>query len=1092
MDGDDLATQKLETQIVINARTGNGFSEVGNTLTELGTLVDGMSQQLISFGKDSINVYRDYEKSMKDAEVALSTTYGRNTRELSQVMGLLDASATEWAATTIFHTNDVANAISNAAHAGWDYEQIMSGIPAAIQLAQAGSLDLSQAVDYIVKSTNAAGIEFDSTAGFIDLWTMAANSSASTIEEFGDAMLRMGSTMRFTDSTEELMTLLAVTANAGSVGSEAGTLIRNSIIRLIAPTEKASDAMGVLGATSEEAADLMDDAALSAANARLEAMGFSAFDENNQLKSILDIYRELYVALGDINGGFENLEDNGDVLEIMNAIFPARTITEALTLLRGAADNYDDLYDKMMNGEAAGYGAYAAETMMDTLNGRIETFESKVERLKQLVGEELSGQVSSFLGMAGDFIDSISEMDEGKFSTLVSGIEVIAFAGPGLIAAGSAFRLLGTLLGPGGAIAIGTIGLVTLAETLAKMEEVNLSNGFGIAEMDHEAINSRVREIGSAFEESYTKIYSFRDAVEQSMTTYQTASSTLSSELLTALTTGTTLSKPDIDNLNSLGEQMHNAVLDGINNSKKESLSYMQLLFGGSWSSVFNKDYQNIANITNNSFSEAIAEAESIGEQIRNAMTAAFDDGTINQDEYSKIQGYIKSYNDAITRASNEAKGEEDYINRQMLLHRAQTASYEELQAITEEITSERDRVLGEAEDEYLRQRYGLEYRYNQAIANGSATEAERDKSLRALEREYNSQRITQSSKYDDLILNSWGSQLKQSGFSDLYGYLEEMADAVMYKGWSYEGAERHVRDRYGNNKYAGETDWLGDNIRTQLGEVLQQEIVALGGYEDISAKILNYQQNGDAQSAAILQQLYTMQQINDKFFAAGSTYHSGMQRETVYSDVQGASHSLSEFTGTRGGGGSATFSVQGDTTQLQADIDEIAQQNITLWLYGDNTNLTQSVDEQDNRTLLEYVTGDTSQLEAAINALSGRSVSVNIRGRGSLLGLYAEGGRSDTAAIFGEAGPEWAIPEEHTKNTANLLNAAREASGFTWGELISNSRSSGNGPSTVIYSPTVYANDARGVDEVLLNDKKRLDKWYEEREMRDRMEVYT
>lgn len=505
MDGDDLAAQKLETQIVINARTGNGFSEVGNTLTELGTLVDDMSQQLISFGKDSINVYRDYQKSMKDAEVALSTTYGRNTRELSQVMGLLDASATEWAATTIFHTNDVANAISNAAHAGWDYEQIMSGIPAAIQLAQAGSLDLSQAVDYIVKSTNAAGIEFDSTAGFIDLWTMAANSSASTIEEFGDAMLRMGSTMRFTDSTEELMTLLAVTANAGSVGSEAGTLIRNSIIRLIAPTEKASDAMGVLGATSEETAGLMDDTALSAANARLEAMGFSAFDENNQLKSILDIYRELYVALGDINGGFENLEDNGDVLEIMNAIFPTRTITEALTLLRGAADNYDDLYDKMMNGEAAGYGAYAAETMMDTLNGRIETFESKVERLKQLVGEELSGQASSFLGYAGDFIDSIAEMDEGKFSALVSGLEVIAFAGPGLIAAGSAFRLLGTLLGPGGAIALGTIGLVTLAETLAKMEEVNLSNGFGIAEMDHEAINSRVREIGNSFEESYKK-----------------------------------------------------------------------------------------------------------------------------------------------------------------------------------------------------------------------------------------------------------------------------------------------------------------------------------------------------------------------------------------------------------------------------------------------------------------------------------------------------------------------------------------------------------------------------------------------------------
>lgn len=52
--------------------------------------------------------------------------------------------------------NDVANAISNAAYAGWDFNQIMTGIPAAMELAQAGSIDLSDAVDYIVKSTQVA------------------------------------------------------------------------------------------------------------------------------------------------------------------------------------------------------------------------------------------------------------------------------------------------------------------------------------------------------------------------------------------------------------------------------------------------------------------------------------------------------------------------------------------------------------------------------------------------------------------------------------------------------------------------------------------------------------------------------------------------------------------------------------------------------------------------------------------------------------------------------------------------------------------------------------------------------------------------
>ena len=169
-----MAGQNLTTNIIINAKTGNGFGKVGATLTEMGMIVNGISQQLINFGEDSVKVYREYELSMRDAEVALSTTYGRGTQQLQNVMNQLDTAATNWAATTIFHTDDVSNAISEAAHAGWDFDRIMSGIPAAMQLAQAGGLDLSEAVNYIVKSTYAAGIGFEDLGDFIDLRPTAA------------------------------------------------------------------------------------------------------------------------------------------------------------------------------------------------------------------------------------------------------------------------------------------------------------------------------------------------------------------------------------------------------------------------------------------------------------------------------------------------------------------------------------------------------------------------------------------------------------------------------------------------------------------------------------------------------------------------------------------------------------------------------------------------------------------------------------------------------------------------------------------------------------------------------------------------------
>ena len=109
---------------------------------------------------------------------------------------------------------------------------------------------------------------------------------------------------------------------------------------------------------------------------------------------------------------------------------------------------------------------------------------------------------------------------------------------------------------------------------------------------------------------------------------------------------------------------------------------------------------------------------------------------------------------------------------------------------------------------------------------------------------------------------------------------------------------------------------------------------------------------------------------------------------------------------------------------------------------------------------------------------------------------MFAAGGRATSASIFGEAGPEWAIPEEHSDRTAQLLNAAREASGFTWPDLIARygdiSSTGKSEPTTLIYSPTIQTANASGVEQVLKEDKDRLNKWFEERKMRDEVEVYA
>lgn len=1290
------SAQTLTTNILINASTGNGFSKVGNTLTELGSIVNGLSSELINFGKDSIDVYRNYEKSMRDAEVALSTTYGRGTSDLAGVMSQLDVSATEWAATTIFHTNDVANAISEAAHAGWDYDQIMSGIPAAMQLAQAGSLDLSEAVNYIVKSTTAAGIGFEDLGNFTDLWTFAANSSASTIGEFGDAMLRMGSTMRFAANPEELMTLIAVTANAGATGSEAGTMIRNSMMRLIAPTKKAKDAMAELGATSEESAALLDDESLAAANARLEAVGFSAYDEKGNLKSILDTYSDLYVALGEVAGGYDNIAQNKDALEVLSAIFPTRTIQEALTLLRGASDEYGGLYDAMQNGAAEGYGAYAAETMMDSLDGKIETFESKVERLKQLVGEELSDQLEDVLGGVGGMIDQIANMDEGNFSALVSGLEVVAAAGPAILATGSAFRLIGKLfgsLGAAGGIALGATALVSIVSAVRELEDANFSDLFGAANIDHAAIYSHLQEIGAGFDEARAKSNEYRDALAQNVKDYESASNDLSSRLLTDVLTGATLSDSDITALQGLGEKMHESVIQGLENSKNASASYWEMFFGGADEAQGNDTFADIIDLENSAYSEAVAQAESIGQGIRDAMTAAFADGQISNDEYQNILSYVQSYNEAIARAETEAKDRQDYIDRQSLLHKGQTASLDEIKDVEKEIKEARDQRLEEDQSEYLKQRYGSEYDWNQAIESGRdvggkpATAERRDAALAEMDRQQEQRQMQIRSGYDDTIFQLWDTNARQSKLGDAYKQLEELSSQVLSGQTTTGEAVSQFAQSYDKR------------TRDQLQEVLAHETAGYGGYEGLESRISAARESGNTQEYQRLGTLYGMDQLNSNFartslpeYESGifgtvergidrllgnrfSTTNAGdyaelsqyqrsryeetlglnqpaqtqqpqqetvsgylpillqalgrentppttqqpatpataqpaaapsadvsaiqsqgpvsvqvqpnintadmsaaMQGQQVQVDVGANTEPMKQdidasVTGEEyklplqldqsnlqlpsssdiGGDGlqitaqinpdgssvqdflngnwriNATpeidesglsslgpypvtieprmegvdpaeqlqsqgvqVDVSGDTQSLTATIDAENGKQLLEYVNGNAANLEMSIRSQDGKTLTENVHGNVSSLRSAIDSQNGRTITVNIRGNR----LFASGGRATSASIFGEAGPEWAIPEEHSERTAQLLDSARAASGFTWPELLARvgglNANIGSPQSTIVYSPTINAADATGVERVLEDDKDRLDRWYRERQMMDKLEVYA
>lgn len=1201
--------QMLQTNIVINSRVGNGFANVGSTLMEMSSLVSGLSQQLIDFGKESTQVYRNYESAMRDAEVALSTAYGQGSKELAQVMANLDAAATQWAASTIFHTNDVASAISNAAHAGWNYEQIMSGLPAAMQLAQAGGIDLTTAINYVTKATTAAGVEFQDLGNFIDLWIFAANSSASTVDEFGQAMLRMGSTMQWASNPAELMTLIAATANAGTVGSEAGTLIRNSIMRLIAPTAKADKALHQLGATTLETAEVMNDEDLFAAYEMLAENGFQGvFDENGNMRNVLDIYTDLAVVLGGMAGGVDKISKNEKTMKILASIFPTKTITEALNLINAAANGWDGLYDSMMNGEASGYGEYAATTMMDTLNGKIETFESKLERLKQLVGEELAPKLEQAMDFMGGIVDNLANMDEDKFGALVTGLTTVAALGPGLMTAGMVMRFIGALCTPTGAFSLAVAALVAGTAAMREMQEADFKNQFGDMDFDAAGILDYIDSLGKEFTDASTEVNKYKDALDASVASYKTASSTFSAKIFEDMITGATLTDADKKELQKLGTEMYLQVKSAIANSTAGSLSYWEMLFEGDEQ---NPTYLALTDATNSAYGEMIAEAEGISRDMREALTSAFnDDGTINQEEYNKFLNYMRQYNALMAKAAAQAQEEENDIEMQMMLHKAQTAGIDDVKAIAEQAAEKRDAIIAEEEENFWRE-------YYRAMNNG-ATQEELD----AAEAKWNARKAEIGSKYDDVISEMFLSTIQQSEQGDALNWLSDLATQVE-NGLSTDEALKMVVDKLGKSVYAGDAFTSSTTSdRAVLGRALGYWVANMGGEDAVEAKIADYEakaadyksQAGRARdagnssradelqksademqaSADRMRHMYAMEQLANGFYAISRYGKEGdwlnwiagdfstMPDDEVSVNIGGKSNqrqsaesaiirgSIDEYTTETAknliqlilGDKTSIYDLMGITgdaknvtktfgvideagTILSSayktiaelyDLEAVARDmgrdvsnglNDTdaynaFWelLYGrysENaedyrlpiTKLTaEDILPDEPLTTTVDVDGDTTKLQEKISSASGQNVMVyltpvwtggNIGGSGRLMftnKLFADGGRADEPSIFGEDGAEWAIPEEHSDRTARLLDAARAASGFTWAEILSRyggmNANASNTPTTIVYSPTINATDATGVEQVLREDKKRFEKWLAEKQMRDSVEVYA
>ena len=885
-----MAQKQLSMHIVLGGKVDNTVGEIGQALVNMGYQIDGISRKLIDFGKESLGVYKDFELSMTDAEIALAANFQGTENELKKQMEDLKAFATAYAASTIFHTNDVANVINQMIHGGWDAVSVMENMAAVGHLAELGGMDLSTALTLVLDTTKALGIKGgENIEEFVDMWAYAANTSSGNALQFGEALQMLGSVGLFTDNKAELLSLIALMHNFGVKGTQAATMLKTSMLRIIAPSQTAGKILEKLGASTEEINEIRQDDQLVADIEWLERNGFKAFDDSGNLLPMLTVYENLIGALGKIAGGQENILHNEKTLGILSNVFGMRGIIGISNITRGL-EGAQTVYDNLMNDSAEGYGEWAAQKRMDTLYGSLELLGSKWERFQQATGEGLSGQTRDIADHLGTILDKLSQfgekegfsagldmaerltgwladlatqwegLDDKSAAGLMGALGSLAATGPGLLAAGGALTFIGWAAGThAGRIALAATAVLALTEALNAMEKVDYESKFGDLGLDVPALNAYIQTLGGDFKEAYKNVADFRDALGGAIENYNKASQTFSSNLITDLVTNKTWTEKDLESYKTLGADMVANVLAGVKTSSDLANEYWKVFLTGDGKmseTAADPIYQSVMTVLQSEYVETAAQLEGIGQGLTDALMTAFNEG-LTPENVAAIQAYFDELNEVMAREEKAAQSRQQEIQRQVMFHKAQTLDYSEVMDYVEKtILPQRQTQLDTAHDEFWSNYYYALSAYDRQIEKAGTPEekqrlqTERDAFAARGEADYQKEQARIYAEYDNPILQLMQQTIGPSEYGDVVSYVTRLGSLVQ-SGFMDSGTAAYLLENSEYQQYAG-------NGNTRLAKFYADFINKLGGEEEIARRIGVYEQSGNEAMAAQLESLIT------------------------------------------------------------------------------------------------------------------------------------------------------------------------------------------------------------------------------------------
>ena len=374
---DTASYEAAMTRAGSTAKTvASGMEHTGRKSALIASGMTAAGLAVAAFGVAAVKMAADFDQQM--------STVQANTGATSAQMDQLRAAAIEAGASTVYSASDSADAINDLGKAGMSVTDILTGgLTGALNLAASDGMAVGDAAEYMANALSMFHLKGSQASQVADTLAAGAGKAVGNVSDFGEALNNCGAQANsFGMNVQETTGVLALFAQNGTIGAEAGTQLNSMLMKLAAPSAEASNTM--------------------------RELGISAYDAQDHFVGMANFAGQLQKA----EKGLTDEQRN----QANATIFGSYAI-KAANYLYEAGESGVNKWTKAVS--ESGYAAEQAAAKNNNLKGDLENLGGSMESLMISVGEGAQGPLRKMVQGLDTLVDTFSGLPSGAQQTIV-------------------------------------------------------------------------------------------------------------------------------------------------------------------------------------------------------------------------------------------------------------------------------------------------------------------------------------------------------------------------------------------------------------------------------------------------------------------------------------------------------------------------------------------------------------------------------------------------------------------------------------------------------------------------------------------------